>query len=89
MGDNILIIACVVIIIGGIGSIGGAFAAAIIVGLIDTLGRSLATEVLSFIFNPSVSNQVGPAFSSMLIYILMATILVFRPRGLLPTRGSS
>ena len=87
MGDNILIVAFVVIIIGGIGSIGGAFVAALLVGLIDTLGRSLATTLLSFVFDPSFANQVGPALASMLIYILMAAILVVRPKGLLPAKG--
>ena len=87
MGDNILIVAFVVIIIGGIGSIGGAFVAALLVGLIDTLGRSLATTLLSFVFDPSFANQVGPALASMLIYILMAGILVVRPKGLLPAKG--
>ena len=87
MGDNILIIAFVVIIIGGVGSIGGAFVAAILVGLIDTLGRSLVTELLGLAFNASMANQIGPALASMLIYILMATILVFRPKGLLPAKG--
>ncbi len=87
MGDNMLIVAFVVIIIGGIGSVGGAFIAALLVGLIDTLGRSLATEILSFVFNPSFANQIGPALASMLIYVLMAAILIFRPRGLLPAKG--
>ena len=87
MGDNMLIVAFVVIIIGGIGSVGGAFVAALLVGLIDTLGRSLATEVLSLVFSPSFANQIGPALASMLIYILMAAILIFRPRGLLPAKG--
>ena len=87
MGDNILIIAFVVIIIGGVGSIGGAFIAAILVGLIDTLGRSLVTELLGLAFNASMANQIGPALASMLIYILMAAILVFRPKGLLPAKG--
>jgi branched-chain amino acid transport system permease protein len=87
MGDNILIIAFVVIIIGGVGSIGGAFVAAILVGMIDTLGRSVVTELLGFAFNASMANQIGPALASMLIYILMATILVFRPKGLLPAKG--
>lgn len=87
MGDNILIIAFVVIIIGGVGSIGGAFIAAILVGLIDTLGRSVVTELLGLVFNASMANQIGPALASMLIYILMAAILVFRPKGLLPAKG--
>ncbi|MEO0749776.1 MAG: branched-chain amino acid ABC transporter permease [Pseudomonadota bacterium] len=87
MGDNILIVAFVVIIIGGIGSIGGAFIAALLVGLVDTLGRSLSVELLSIVFSPSVANQIGPALASMLIYVLMAAILIFRPKGLLPARG--
>ncbi|HBB85196.1 MAG TPA: branched-chain amino acid ABC transporter permease [Sulfitobacter sp.] len=87
MGDNILIVTFVVIIIGGIGSIGGAFIAGLLVGLIDTLGRSFATEILSTLFSPSFANQIGPALASMLIYILMAAILVFRPKGLLPAKG--
>jgi branched-chain amino acid transport system permease protein len=87
MGDNILIVAFVVIIIGGIGSIGGAFVAALLVGLLDTLGRSLSVELLSAVVSPSVANQIGPALASMLIYVLMAAILIFRPKGLLPARG--
>lgn len=87
MGDYVLIVAFVVIIIGGIGSIGGAFLAALLVGLIDTLGRSLSVELLSGVFSPSFANQIGPALSSMLIYILMAVILIVRPKGLLPARG--
>lgn len=87
MGDNMLIVAFVVIIIGGIGSVGGAFIAALLVGLIDTLGRSLATEILSMAFTPSFANQIGPALASMLIYLLMAIILIFRPRGLLAAKG--
>lgn len=87
MGDNILIIAFVVIIIGGVGSIGGAFVSAILVGLIDTLGRSLMTEGLGMVVSASTATQIGPALASMLIYILMATILVVRPKGLLPAKG--
>ncbi len=89
MGDNLLIIVFVVIIIGGIGSIGGAFVAALLVGLIDTLGRSLATEVLTAVFSASFANQIGPALASMLIYILMAAILIFRPQGLMPAKGGA
>ncbi|GHE00573.1 ABC transporter permease [Defluviimonas sp. 20V17] len=89
MGDNILIVAFVVIIIGGIGSIRGAFLAALMVGLIDTLGRTLATQATGLVLPPSMSDQVGPALASMLIYILMAAILVFRPQGLLPAKGAA
>jgi len=89
MGDNILIVAFVVIIIGGIGSIRGAFFAALLVGLIDTMGRTLATSTMGLVFGPSMANQIGPALASMLIYILMAAILVIRPQGLFPPKGAT
>ncbi len=89
MGDNILIIAFVVIIIGGVGSIRGAFLGALMVGLFDTVGRTLLIEGLEVVFPPSVSNQVGPALASMLVYILMAAVLVVRPQGLLPAKGAA
>ncbi len=88
MGDQILILAFVVIVIGGIGSIRGAFIAAIIVGLVDTLGRSFSVDILrSFGMGPSNARAVGPAISSMLIYVLMAAVLFFRPSGLFPAKG--
>jgi branched-chain amino acid transport system permease protein len=82
MGDNLLIVAFVVIVIGGIGSIKGAFVAALLVGLVDTLGRTLATDGLRLFLEPSAANQIGPALASMLIYVLMAAVLAVRPRGL-------
>jgi branched-chain amino acid transport system permease protein len=84
MGENILILAFVVIIIGGIGSIRGAFVAAIIVGLIDTIGRAFLPDVVRMFLSYSAGSSLGPALSSMLIYTLMAAILVFRPEGLFP-----
>jgi branched-chain amino acid transport system permease protein len=86
MGDTLLILAFVVIVVGGIGSVRGAFIAALIVGLVDTLGRSFATDLLKMVFVPSTANQVGPALASMGIYILMALVLFFRPSGLFPVR---
>ena len=82
MGDNLLIVAFVVIVIGGIGSIKGAFVAALLVGLVDTLGRTLATDGLRLVLDASAANQIGPALASMLIYVLMAAVLAVRPRGL-------
>ncbi|KRS18862.1 branched-chain amino acid ABC transporter permease [Roseovarius indicus] len=82
MGDNLLIVAFVVIIIGGAGSIRGAFVAALLVGLVDTLGRTLVTDGLRLIMDPSSANQIGPAIASMLIYVLMALVLFWRPEGL-------
>ena len=85
MGENILILAFVVIIIGGIGSIRGAFVAAIIVGLIDTIGRIFLPDVLLLVLSTNTALTLGRALSSMSIYMLMAAILVFRPEGLFPT----
>jgi branched-chain amino acid transport system permease protein len=82
MGDNMLIVAFVVIIVGGIGSIRGSFVAALLIGLVDTLGRSMMTDILKLFMEPSAANQIGPAIASMLIYVLMAAILFFRPTGL-------
>jgi branched-chain amino acid transport system permease protein len=87
MGENILILAFVVIIIGGIGSIRGAFVAAIIVGLIDTMGRAFLPDVARMFLSYSAGSSAGPALSSMLIYTLMAVVLVFRPEGLFPAAG--
>jgi len=87
MGDGLLITAFVVIVIGGIGSIRGAFIAALLVGLVDTLGRSTITDILKLFLEPSAANQIGPALASMAIYILMAAVLFFRPEGLFPAQG--
>src|SRR5436305_7812526 len=84
MGENILILAFVVIIIGGIGSIRGAFVAAIVVGIIDTIGRAFLPDLVRNFLSYSAGSSAGPALSSMLIYMLMAGILVIRPEGLFP-----
>lgn len=84
MGENILILAFVVIIIGGIGSVRGAFVASILVGLIDTVGRAFLPDVLKLFLSNSAASTAGPALSSMLIYLVMAIILVMRPEGLFP-----
>jgi branched-chain amino acid transport system permease protein len=84
MGENILILALVVIVIGGIGSIRGAFVAALIVGLIDTLGRAFLPDLLHAVLSTNAALTLAPALSSMSIYMLMAAILVFRPEGLFP-----
>jgi len=87
MGTNILILALVVIVIGGIGSIRGAFIAALLIGLVDTLGRSFSIDVLRLVMAPSPARMAGPAIASMLIYVLMAIVLYLRPTGLFPARG--
>ncbi|WP_311273448.1 MULTISPECIES: branched-chain amino acid ABC transporter permease [unclassified Rhizobium] len=87
MGDTILILAFVVIVIGGVGSIRGAFIAAILIGVVDTLGRSFATDILRLFMSSSTARTVGPAIASMLIYLLMAVVLYIRPSGLFPAKG--
>jgi len=87
MGKDILIITLVVIIIGGIGSIRGSFVAALIVGLIDTLGRSYLDGFMKLFLSNQAAETSAPAISAMLIYILMAVILYFKPEGLFPPRG--
>ncbi len=86
MGDDILIVALVVIIIGGIGSVRGAFIAALIVGLIDTMGRSYLDGIMKLFMTIENAETAAPALSAMLIYILMAGVLYFRPQGLFPPR---
>ncbi len=87
MGDTILILAFVVIVIGGIGSIRGAFVAALLIGLADTLGRSFSVDILRLVMAPSPARTVGPAIASMLIYLMMALVLYVRPTGLFPPKG--
>jgi branched-chain amino acid transport system permease protein len=83
MGEPVLIMAFVVVVIGGIGSIKGALLGAILVGVTDTLGRILLPLILGGLMDPSAANTVGSALASMLIYVLMAAILVWRPTGLM------
>jgi branched-chain amino acid transport system permease protein len=87
MGDGVLILAIVVIVIGGIGSIRGAFISAILIGVVDTMGRVFLRPMLASVMAKSAADNAGPALASMLIYILMAVVLYFRPQGLFPPRG--
>jgi branched-chain amino acid transport system permease protein len=87
MGEQILIQVFVVIVICGIGSIRGALVAAIIVGMVDTLGRAFLKPTLATFLSPSAADSAGPALASMLIYLLMAVVLLFRPQGLFPVRA--
>ena len=87
MGESILILAFVVIVIGGIGSIRGALLGALLVGLVDTAGRTLIPPSLGYLVGPEAASSAGPAVASILIYVLMAAVLFFKPRGLFPTHG--
>src|SRR5262252_3262990 len=82
MGENILILAFVVITIGGIGSIRGALLGSLLVGLVDTAGRAFLPFLFRQLFPATVASEAGPAVASMLIYMLMAAVLYFRPTGL-------
>ncbi|MCB1368852.1 MAG: branched-chain amino acid ABC transporter permease [Rhodobacteraceae bacterium] len=86
MGNNIIITAFVVIIVGGIGSMKGAFVGALLIGLIDTLGRSFIDDLFKLFVESNTAETAGPAVSGMLIYILMAAILAVRPQGLFPPK---
>jgi len=86
MGDPVLITTLVVIVIGGIGSVSGAFYAALIVGLVDTLGRAFLPIVLRQVAERSIADAAGPALASMSVYLLMALVLAWRPQGLFPAR---
>jgi branched-chain amino acid transport system permease protein len=86
-GELVLIQVFVVIVIGGIGSIRGALAGAVIVGVVDTLGRAFLKPMLATVWSPVVADSAGPALASMLIYLLMAVVLALRPEGLFPSRS--
>ena len=87
MGENILIMAFVVVVIGGIGSIRGALVGALLVGFVDTLGRTLLQQGLREFLPPQWASAAGPALASVAVYVLMAVVLAVKPQGLFPSRG--
>lgn len=87
MGESILILAFVVIVIGGIGSIRGALVGSLLVGLVDTAGRTVVPMLFALLMGPAAASSAGPAVASILIYVLMAAVLFWKPRGLFPARG--
>jgi branched-chain amino acid transport system permease protein len=87
MGEGILILTFVVIVIGGIGSVRGALVGALLVGMVDTLGRAFLPTLLRLVADAATADGVGASLASMSIYILMAAVLVWRPRGLFPAHG--
>ncbi len=84
MGESILILTFVVIVIGGIGSVRGAFIGALLVGMVDTLGRAFLPSLFRMFLSSAYADGVAASVASMSIYILMAIILIWRPKGLLP-----
>lgn len=87
MGDDVLILAFVVVVIGGIGSVPGAAVGALIVGVVDTLGRGLLPQLFALFLSPDAAASVGPALGSMMIYLVMIAVLFWRPSGLFPARS--
>lgn len=87
MGESILILAFVVIVIGGIGSVRGALLGALLVGVVDTAGRTLIPMAFESLLGPEAAGNAGPAVASILIYVLMAAVLFFKPQGLFPSHG--
>jgi branched-chain amino acid transport system permease protein len=87
MGENIIILAFVITVIGGIGSVRGSFVAAIFVGAVDTLGRAYFPDLLRLMLSKDAAATAAPALSSMLIYLLMAIVLIVKPEGLFSTGG--
>jgi branched-chain amino acid transport system permease protein len=89
MGESQLILSFVVIVIGGIGSLRGAFVGALLVGIVDTLGRAFIPDILKWFLPPATADGIGAGLSSMAIYVLMAAVLVLRPTGLFPVAAGA
>ncbi len=87
MGEPVLILAFVVIVIGGIGSIRGAFIGAILVGMTDTLGGVFLPELFKLFMESGAATQTGSSLASMSVYILMGIVLILRPSGLFGARA--
>ena len=87
MGENVLILCFVCIVIGGLGSIRGALFGALLIGMVDTLGRAFLAIGLRLILPLDFADSIGAALSSMSVYLLMALVLIFRPQGILPVLG--
>ena len=86
MGEDMLILAFVVIVIGGIGSVRGAVVASILIGIVETVGRSILPFLMGKYISEDAAQTAGPALASMLMYILMVLVLFFKPQGLFPAR---
>jgi branched-chain amino acid transport system permease protein len=86
MGEPILILTLVVLVTGGVGSIRGAFYGALIVGMVDTMGRAFLPAILREVVERTLAQAAGPAIASILIYLMMAIVIAVRPAGLFPVK---
>jgi branched-chain amino acid transport system permease protein len=84
MGEQVLIMTFVAIVIGGLGSIRGAFVGALAIGVVDTLGRAYIPALLRTVAAPDVADSLGGGLAAVAIYVLMAAVLIWKPRGLFP-----
>ena len=87
MGERILITTFVVIVIGGVGSVRGALAGALLVGMVDSLGRAFLPQLLGAVFSPATADPLAAGLASASIYVLMAIVLIAKPGRLFPARG--
>jgi branched-chain amino acid transport system permease protein len=87
MGEDMLILAFVVIVIGGIGSVRGAVIASVLIGIVEVVGRSILPFAMANFMGEDAAQTAGPAVASMLIYVLMAAVLFFKPAGLFPAQA--
>lgn len=87
MGEQILILTFVVVVIGGVGSIRGAMYGALLVGIVDTLLRAYVPGLLRGMMDASQADMLGAGLASMGVYLLMALVLLLKPRGLFPAHA--
>ena len=71
--QNFVLIAFVIVVLGGMGSIEGALLGGICVGVVQSLS----------------SYYVAPAFGQMFFFILFLLVMIFRPNGLLGQKGAA
>jgi branched-chain amino acid transport system permease protein len=67
VGANFILVAFVLVALGGFGSVAGAFWAGILIGIVEVLGGFL----------------VGPAYKMVLVLSLYLLVVWLRPQGLL------
>jgi branched-chain amino acid transport system permease protein len=87
MGEQILLATFVVVVVGGVGSIKGALVAGLLLGVVDTMLRAFLPGILRQVMPPNEADALGIGIASMGIYLLMALVLLVRPKGLFAAGG--